>query len=1037
MELRSLVLKTILFLLCLVCTGQSAADVPVSVVSSDDPELMSPIGRDQPLTTDQVYTMTARALDLIGGMGSVVSDTARLVVIKPNISIARASGTGIVTDARVVRAVALLVHEASPKARILIAEGAGGWVSPAMADCSFVHIRDQGDRTEILQDGFEIAGHRATVEELQGMGIDIDVHDLNFDVAYKMQVPGGGLLWDEYELATTIIDADVWINVPVAKTHGAKITCCLKNHFGIFPGRVYGWNKSRGTPTHQGIPHWPRLMDESWIDLVLTSQVDLNVVDMLQGTEGGAFEGTPKRSNIVLAGVDPIATDLVVAQLMGFNPDDFEFADLGAQRGIGPGSIEGVDIRGGDPAALSHRFAKASADYGGDWGEHAQYGMGPRRWTLLGPLAKDHAFTPAQIAALSPRPGEDDWSDVVWFGYDKIDLDSHFDDPVQAAVYAFTHFTMATSDSVRFWIGSDEGLTVWLDGEQIYTHQGRRRHDMGGDKIPGYVEAGEHRLLVRAEQGRGRFDFSFNVCEPIDDMRFAGNRYPAVRYYQTGGGPPMGSSQVRAKQAWSPWRVGGVEQTLTPDEDPLTTYRRAPDSLLLEVPAARSIALLEVIATQIPAVRVWAADDTASPIVFSEIPFTKGHVGFGKEGWETEHGLGLDRLMRWAGLSYWLSTANGDDESTKVVAGWLVQGRVPITGLHGDGWTQLTGYRKDGETTLVHSLRPDTTVWHSLSSDGTWGRLPGRDWVELPVLVVEATGEPLSFDAWVDSTAAATLEFARLARAEYEETWGHRGSPAGVAGWDAWMIDWERQPWTTTWASTDETRNWLGRMGRGGYESRSIERRHAAEMYERAAQRSDGERRRLLLEAAEAYAQGSQVMAQIHAGLPRERSGTLTPEDSLALASIATLQPLARQVRATERRALGALAALLGQESLPEAQEDPLLRRQEGRVLFRWQTSFSKGVYDLTLEKKEFTRTLVNGRDVNGEVVDVEHGPRRKAGWQVAVDVVEGGGRHHIAQQPAAENDWTLVIRVDDEWTEYDNATTLVVWEVPAQAIDR
>ena len=277
---------------------------------------------------------------------------------------------------------------------------------------------------------------------------------------------------------------------------------------------------------------------------------------MLQGTEGSAFEGEPKRSNIILAGADPMA--------------------------------------------LRSRFAKASADNSGDWGEHSQYGMGPRRWTLLGPLERDHTFTPERIGDLSPIPAEDDWSDVVWFGFDKIDLDAHFDDPVQKSVYAFTHFTMATSDSVRYWIGSDEDLTVWIDGELIYEHRGRRRHAMGGDRIAGFIEAGEHRVLVRAEQGRGRFDFSFNICEPIDDLRYAGNRYPGVRYYQTGGGPPMGEVQVRARQAWDPGRVGGTEQTFEPAQDPLIQYRSAPDSLLLNAPAAPTGALLDIVATQIP-----------------------------------------------------------------------------------------------------------------------------------------------------------------------------------------------------------------------------------------------------------------------------------------------------------------------------------------------------------------------------------------------------------------------------------------------------
>ena len=41
----------------------------------------------------------------------------------------------------------------------------------------------------------------------------------------------------------------------------------------------------------------------------------------------------------------------------------------------------------------------------------------------------------------------------------------------------------------------------------------------------------EHDLLVRVEQREGMFGFSFNICEPIDDERYAGNRYPGVRYH--------------------------------------------------------------------------------------------------------------------------------------------------------------------------------------------------------------------------------------------------------------------------------------------------------------------------------------------------------------------------------------------------------------------------------------------------------------------------------------------------------------------------
>ena len=1003
----------------------------VGVVRSDDPQLAQPAAPDQALTADQILDLVRRGVDHIGGMASVVPDTAKVVALKANISILEPSGSGVVTDARVIRAVALLVHEVAPEARILIAEGAGGWMSPAFRDCTDVEVSGRN-----LQDGFEVAGHRATVEELRGMGIDIDVRDLNFDRSYTMQVPGGGLATDEYDIAATLIDADVWINCPVAKTHGAKITCCMKNHFGILPGRLYGWPKRRGTENHGPMPHAPRVLDEAWVDLWTLSQVDLNVVDMIVGTEAGAFTGAPRRRNMILAGRDPVATDLVVAKVMGFNPDDFEFAELARQRGMGPGAFENVEVRGIDVQTAIERHKKASTAYGdwGEWSEHAAYGMGPRYWSLLGPLPKDHRFSAAEIATLAPMPGAGDWSPVIYFGHDKIDLDQHYDDPINASVYAFTRFTMPQADSVRFWAGSDEDLQVWLDGELIHEHAGRRRHRLGQDKVPGYVKAGEHLLLVRAQQGRGGFEFSFNVAEPIDDKLTAGNRYPGLRYYvEDEVGTQVADLHVRSENTGDDFFFApdvGMESTIEAP-DPVEVSRTAPSSSLIENMPHPSQSSLLGMAAELAGLQ--RADlDSTSLAGLSASPFDLGHFGFGKDGWAPEQGPDVSRLFNWLGLRYSASYGFEKRESLKIVKGWLTGGRVPL--VSHSGWALATGYRESDGRTELHIVKPDTAMWAPIEKDW-WGTLPGGVDANCPVIVVERGGDPLPPDALVDSVASLALELAL--RPWVPPLPGftlERRIPAGLAAWDWWVTDWERRPWTPEWARSEwprdrlpGTQRFLGRLAE--------ERERAAAFFAGAAGRTAAQKRRALLgEAAEAYETAVQTFKEIQQALPETRGDKFTPEEERRVDQIHLVRPLLSRARDAERQALSALARLLGRPPLPPIARDALRHLDRGKKLFTWRADFSEGVYELTLRGEKLQIRLLASKEAEGMRYEVHNAAPREGKWQVAIQAEDTGlGFYQVYQNPAAENDWTAIVRADDEWTWDDNAPELVVWAVPVE----
>lgn len=1027
-------------------TGPASGQFVVGVVSSDDADLSNPVARDKPVTAEQILGMVRRAVDLAGGMQSVVPDSARLVLLKPNIGTQGDPRTGVNTDDRVVRAVAILVHEAAPTARILIAEGPGGWISPDKG-----HLVEGGRNGGMLVDGFEKSGHRATVRQLRAAGIDIDCFDLNFDAAYSLRPANGGLASDEYSIAASIMDADVWINIPVAKTHGAKITCSLKNHFGILPGSVYGWSKANGTSRHAGMPHSPRQMDEAWIDLYGLTRVDFNVVDMITGSEAGPFEEDhQKRANIILAGANPVAADLVVARLMGYNPDDFEFAELAWLQGLGPRHIEDVSIRGADVAPLVQRYKKAGISYGGwgEWAQHANYGMGPRYWTLLGPLARDHEMSAGQIADMAPVPGKAGWSDVVYFGSDRINLDKHFDDPTNCAVYAFTRFTMATSDSVRFWLGADEGLQVWLDGELIHRHDRRRRHVLGMDRIPGYVEAGEHSLLIRAEQGRGDFDFSINVCEPIDDNLFAGNRYPGVRYYVEEQIEAALVQRVGADASGGDFLGTTIEANVNEltAQDPLDVSRGAPDTVVLDgIPPTEATDLLGLL-VQLADVDEPQLDPAALQIM-ATAPFTLAHLSFGREGYAPDYGPDITRLLSWLGASYAVSYGYGHRESTKTIHGWLAQGHVPViadpTQRRGrrwrssqpTSWHAVTGYRQRDEVIELRMVRDGNPTWTAVSAD--WmGTMPGGLQANCPVVVARMDGMPVSGEALIDSIASLALELGLTAEVKLDGLdWG---APAGLAAWDWWVIDWERLPFTYDWAVEHRTLDRLERLASRFPPELARRRAMAAAYFAAAASKSvDEARRTLLLQAADGYQQVVDAMQRLSEAMPQvDDVSELTAADLGRLNNIAGARPLIRQARAGERRALAAMASMLGRAPLPPVFVDPLVRKSQGKRLFSWRAVTDDTVYELELSGKDLDIRLVQGDDGATDVIsEVFSAIPKSNGWMVVVEPgLSGSGSYRVAQQPTAANDWRVVIRADDTraWNR-NNTPVLTVWAVPGR----
>ena len=699
-----------------------AGNAVVGIVRSDYAELKEPVPPDQDLTRAQIEEVVRGAMEAIGGMDAFVGPDDRWVVIKPNIVHALARGSGDITDAYVVWAVVKLVYEANPSARISIAEAPAGWISPGHPEAM--------DAVQVT-DGFANSGFRQIAEDPDLKEAQIDFIDLNFDEADSVKGIATG---DFYWRPRTVRDCDVFINVPVLKvTNVIGFTGAMKNMVGIMPGMKYGWAKNQGFPPWSGNPGLPNhrsgLFDEMIVDIVSMARIDLNVVDAIVGLEKGRVQeegGRPRRLNTIIAGADPVAVDAVCTRLVGFNPDDFEFVTLGERLGLGVGDLDRIELVGQPLSEVETRFEKKPK-----WDERAHYGQSNRTWLLKGLFdLKDESRWRPDPKTLAPKPGENGWSEPVYFHDDKINLKAYYGRRRDCVAYAYTEFIAPRAQSAELWVGSDEGLIIWLNGDEVYRFERTRRHRLPNDQVPVEIRAGRNTLLVEAIQRWKDFDFSLNVCEPEKDERYDGNRVMGLKFTVPGvelAAAVDGSNITSAAEPieFAGWHTDGrfpgrIVRTFTVADG-------LPDDTIRDLTVG-------------PDGSIWAFTRNSVLRFDGEKwkPAFRGSKAFDDTWVRT---ILVDRQGTfWAATSNGLKQGLGDSIATHIGGQWVgglaeaLGGQVftggwevPLQVFEGDRWRKLDVGEKGPNMRIVSMGGCDEALWV-----GTWGagvfRYDGKGW---------------------------------------------------------------------------------------------------------------------------------------------------------------------------------------------------------------------------------------------------------------------------------------------------------------------
>ena len=153
-----------------------------------------------------------------------------------------------------------------------------------------------------------------------------------------------------FEVAAAYLQADRIINLPKLKTHEMMtLTCGVKNLFGILVGAAKpAWHLQAGYDRE--------LFARVLLEIYQLRPPDLTIVDAITAMEGdGPGSGDPCHVGLLLAGTNPVAIDIIAAEIAGI-PKKLLFVERQAEKlGLQGSDRSTIEVVGLDLSSLHVR----------------------------------------------------------------------------------------------------------------------------------------------------------------------------------------------------------------------------------------------------------------------------------------------------------------------------------------------------------------------------------------------------------------------------------------------------------------------------------------------------------------------------------------------------------------------------------------------------------------------------------------------------------------------------------------------------------
>jgi uncharacterized protein (DUF362 family)/Pyruvate/2-oxoacid:ferredoxin oxidoreductase delta subunit len=259
-------------------------------------------------TFEGIEEAAHRVIEQVGGMSSVLKG-AKMAILKPNFVAGRSAETGSTTSFALMKAVAEEVRACGAE--------------PVLCETPGTEFDREATYTILGVEKF-CADNGIRILRIDPEGGEQD---------WEAVQPTGAKKLRRFHIPRILAEACL-INLPVLKTHVVStMTLSMKNCMGILP------RPDRRSMHTFGI-------DQSIVDMNRGIKPDLTIVDGSVGQDGeGPLYGDKADLQVLVAGRDSLAVDLVCCQVVGVKPRDIPHLKLALeQMGKPAWSLVGDDV---------------------------------------------------------------------------------------------------------------------------------------------------------------------------------------------------------------------------------------------------------------------------------------------------------------------------------------------------------------------------------------------------------------------------------------------------------------------------------------------------------------------------------------------------------------------------------------------------------------------------------------------------------------------------------------------------------------------